>query len=45
MKNHFKISKKHYKDLRNHLFPGDGKEAVSIAVCGRANSGDTFLVH
>ena len=30
------ISGKHYETLRAHLFPGDGKEAVAFAVCGRA---------
>jgi hypothetical protein len=30
------ISGKHYEALRAHLFPGDGKEAVAFAVCGRA---------
>ncbi|WP_350292484.1 ThiF family adenylyltransferase [uncultured Croceitalea sp.] len=42
---HFKIAKKHYDSLTKHLFPGDGKESVSIAICGRANNGNTFLVH
>jgi len=45
MKYHFKISKKHFNDLKNHLYPGDGKEAVSIAICGRSVNGNTFLVH
>lgn len=31
------ISGLHYNQLRQHLFPGDGKEAVAIAVCGRSN--------
>ncbi|WP_163416672.1 HesA/MoeB/ThiF family protein [Flagellimonas sp. HSM57] len=42
---HFKIAKQHYDSLTKHLFPGDGKEAVSIAICGRSNNGNTFLVH
>ncbi|HLG41021.1 MAG TPA: Mov34/MPN/PAD-1 family protein, partial [Chitinophagaceae bacterium] len=29
------ISGKMYSLLRDHLFPGDGKEAVAIALCGR----------
>lgn len=45
MKYHFKISKKHIDSLKEHLYPGDGLEAVSIAVCGRSRSGNTFLVH
>jgi len=30
-----KIAGKHYKSLQQHLFPGDGKEAVAVALCGR----------
>ncbi|MFH6966560.1 ThiF family adenylyltransferase [Flavobacterium sp. FlaQc-28] len=26
---------KHYKSLQQHLFPGDGKEAVAVVLCGR----------
>jgi len=33
--NQIRISKKEYDTLRGHLFPGDGKEAVAIALCGR----------
>lgn len=29
------ISQIHYEKLRKHLFPGDGKEAVSILLCSR----------
>ncbi|RJQ24665.1 ThiF family adenylyltransferase, partial [Candidatus Parcubacteria bacterium] len=29
------LSKKHHDILRNHLFPGDGCEAIAIALCGR----------
>ena len=25
----------HYEQLGRHLFPGDGKEAAAIALCGR----------
>jgi hypothetical protein len=25
----------HYQKLRDHLFPGDGKEAVALVLCGR----------
>lgn len=32
-----KISGDHYSLLKNHLFPGDGKEAIAIALCGRHN--------
>jgi proteasome lid subunit RPN8/RPN11 len=30
-----RISGFHYDQLRQHLFPGDGKEAVAVALCGR----------
>jgi hypothetical protein len=26
----------HHRELQKHLFPGDGKEAVAFALCGRA---------
>lgn len=37
----------HYDQIRNHLFPGDNLEAVSVAVCGRLkNQGvHKLLVH
>ena len=47
MQNELKISGIHYQALRDHLFPGDGKEAVAIACCGR-NTFDNknfLLVH
>ncbi|WP_370032435.1 ThiF family adenylyltransferase [Flavobacterium sp. 28YEA47A] len=30
-----RIAGKHYESLQQHLFPGDGKEAVAVALCGR----------
>lgn len=30
-----KIAGKHYKSLKQHLFPGDGKEAIAVVLCGR----------
>ncbi|MBL6446402.1 ThiF family adenylyltransferase [Fulvivirga sp. 29W222] len=45
MKYHFKILEADFISLKNHLYPGDLNEAVSIAICGRANNGATFLVH
>lgn len=30
-----RIAGKHYKSIQQHLFPGDGKEAVAVALCGR----------
>lgn len=34
--NRLKISGEHYKKLQKHLFPGDDKEAVALALCGRS---------
>lgn len=42
--NHIRISKKQYDILRAHLFPGDGKEAVAIAVCGRLSNVDQHVL-
>jgi len=44
--NKLKISGLHYEQLSKHLFPGDNKEAVAIALCGRYRQGDnhTLLV-
>ena len=38
------ISGKHHQALRAHLFPGDGKEAVAFALCGRARRNDLELL-
>lgn len=35
MQNQLRVSGRHYKLLQQHLFPGDGKEAVAVALCGR----------
>lgn len=47
MKYSLRIAGKHYEELKQHLFPGDGKEAVAIAICGRSqfNNSDRLLVH
>jgi hypothetical protein len=37
-KNLIRLSGEHYKALRKHLFPGDGHEAVALALCGRLDS-------
>ena len=34
--NRIRISGNHYKEIQKHLFPGDHKEAVAIALCGRS---------
>lgn len=38
--NQVRICKKEYDQLHSHLFPGDGKEAVALALCGRLNNND-----
>lgn len=37
----------HHQRLMSHLFPGDGREAVAFAVCGRHRlvDGEVLLVH
>jgi hypothetical protein len=35
--NKIRISGNYYNQLRKHLFPGDFKEAVAVALCGRSN--------
>lgn len=35
MQYQFRIAGKHFNELQQHLFPGDGKEAVAVALCGR----------
>ena len=37
MQYQLKLSGKHYNQLQQHLFPGDGKEAVAILLCGRSH--------
>lgn len=34
------ISGLHYDQIKNHLYPGDGLEAVAVALCGRLESGE-----
>lgn len=39
------ITSLQYEQIRKHLFPGDGCEAVAVALCGRArNKGRTVLL-
>lgn len=35
MEYQLRFSGSHYSSIREHLFPGDGKEAVAIVLCGR----------
>jgi len=37
---HLRIAGVHVEELRQHLFPGDGKEAVAFALCGRHQAPD-----
>lgn len=47
MKTFLNISELHYRTLRAHLFPGDHKEAVAIALCGRSITAERrgLIVH
>jgi hypothetical protein len=48
MKQHkLRINGKAYKELRRHLFTGDGLEAVAFALCGKLHTkhGDIYCVH
>lgn len=38
MQNQLRIQGRHYEQLKEHLFPGDGKEAVALLLCGRYES-------
>lgn len=42
--NRIRISGKHYDKIKKHLFPGDKKEAVAIAVCGRSIYGSNHTL-
>jgi hypothetical protein len=47
MQYNLSIAGKDYRKLQKHLFPGDNKEAVAIALCGRFSSKEQtkLLVH
>lgn len=47
MKFDLRITEQHYKTLYEHLFPGDNKESVALALCGRLETTESvkFLVH
>ncbi|GET20669.1 ThiF family protein [Prolixibacter denitrificans] len=42
-----RISGIHYRELKQYLYPGDGKEAIAIGLCGRLTLKDEtiFTVH
>lgn len=37
MESFLRMTTDQYRKLRSHLFPGDGKEAIALALCGRRN--------
>src|SRR5216684_7883173 len=37
MKYSLRLTETQHAELRSHLFPGDGKEAVALLLCGRRN--------
>ena len=41
-----RMTSRHHSQLLDHLFPGDGREAVAIAICGRSEgpTRETLLV-
>jgi hypothetical protein len=39
-----RISGVHARSLKEHLFPGDGNEAVAFALCGRHRAGDAEVL-
>jgi hypothetical protein len=41
LRRHVRLSGDQYQELRTHLFPGDGCEAVALALCGRLESAAT----
>ena len=47
MESQLKISGLHYQQLKKHLFSGDDKESVAVALCGRFKDEDSefLLVH
>lgn len=47
MQYQLRVSGKHFQKLQQHLFPGDGKEAVAVALCGRyeKNGLSVLLTH
>lgn len=41
---HLRIAGVHVEELQRHLFPGDGKEAVAFALCGRHRSAEADVL-
>ena len=44
MQYELRVSGKHFQKLQQHLFPGDGKEAVAIVLCGRHEKNDISVL-
>ena len=44
MQYELRVSGKHFQKLQQHLFPGDGKEAVAIVLCGRYEKDDLSVL-
>ncbi|HZX75410.1 MAG TPA: Mov34/MPN/PAD-1 family protein, partial [Cyclobacteriaceae bacterium] len=42
--NKLRISGEHYDQLINHLYPGDHKEAVAVALCGRISHNENHIL-
>lgn len=42
--NKLRISGEHYDQLINHLYPGDHKEAVAVALCGRSSHNENHIL-
>ncbi len=39
-----RLTEDQYSDLRSHLFPGDGDEAIALLLCGRRNGNDRHIL-
>ncbi len=44
MKYALRMTEAHHSALRSHLFPGDGKEAVALLLCGRRKGVDRHVL-
>jgi len=44
MKYTLRMTDAHHSALRSHLFPGDGKEAVALLLCGRRKGADRHVL-
>jgi len=44
MRYRLRLSGRHHEELLQHLFPGDGKEAVAVALCGRYQNSEVNVL-